>query len=119
MASFTTSFLIGTFRQTAEGYAGRLETLGLDEPLTFVRAAPSDTENAPDWRIHLGDGADGPKVGDGWDHTGEKAGRYISALLDGPILPATIRARLFRSDKREGLHDFVWQRRRPTSEGDD
>lgn len=111
--------LIGTFHKTPEGYGGELDTLGLHEPLAFVRAAPSDTENAPDWRIHLGESEEGPKVGDGWDHTGEKAGRYISVLLEGPLLPQTIRARLFKSDRREGLHELVWKRRRPTDEGAD
>ncbi len=46
------------------GYSGHIRTLSLDAELALVPAEPSDAENAPDYRIHLGD-EDGPEVGAG------------------------------------------------------
>lgn len=109
--------LLGTFHQIGAGYGGRLETLGIDVALIFVPAEPGNGENPPDWRIHLGEDGTGPKIGDGWDHVGERAGPYISLELDSPILPWPIRAWLFRSSAQEGEHHLVWNRPRPRDGG--
>jgi hypothetical protein len=46
---------------------------------------PSDAENAPDYRVHVSATSnDGPEIGAGWKRTGEKAGEYVSVLLDDP-----------------------------------
>ena len=100
---------IGQFTRGPTGYSGYLRTLSLDLELTFVPLDASESENAPAYRIHLGD-EDGPEVGAGWKHSGERAGTFISVLLDGPVFPQPIRARLFRSDEEGrdwGLH---WSR---------
>ena len=50
---------------------------------------------------------DGPEVGAGWKHSGERAGTFISVVLDDPAFPFPVRARLFQSDEdgRDwGLH---------------
>ena len=47
------------------------------------------------------DDGDGPEVGAGWKRTGEKAGDYVSLLLDDPALTQPIRANLFQSDDEE------------------
>ena len=60
--------------------------------LIFVPVDKPDVENAPDYRIHLGDDdglAIGPEVGAGWKRNGEKAGDYVSLHLDGPHLKTT------------------------------
>lgn len=49
-------------------------------------ATSSDAEYAPDYRVHLGDADAGPEVGAGWKRTGEKAGTYLSLVLDDPML---------------------------------
>src|SRR3546814_5633554 len=67
---------IGDFTRTETGYSGRIRTLSLDAELTLVPAEPSDAENAPDFRIHIGK-EDGPELGDGWKRVGEKAGAYV------------------------------------------
>ncbi len=46
---------IGNFIRTRNGFSGRLRTLSLDIELTIVPADHSDTENAPNYRIHAGD----------------------------------------------------------------
>lgn len=101
---------IGSFQRTRQGYEGRIHTLGLDVQLCLVPADKTDTENAPDWRIHLGDSETGPEVGAGWDRTGEKAGAYVSLMIDCPTLVQPIRANLFRSSPQEGLHQLLWNR---------
>ena len=68
---------IGEFTRTKNGYAGRIRTLSLDAEIVLIPAEHSDAENAPDYRVHLGDD-DGPEIGAGWKRTGEKAGDYVS-----------------------------------------
>jgi uncharacterized protein (DUF736 family) len=104
---------IGQFTRTQSGYSGRVRTLNLDIELTFVPANAGDVENAPDYRIHLGDGDEaeiGPEVGAAWKHTGERAGAFVSIVFDDPTFVQPIRARLFQSDDEGrdwGLH---WSR---------
>ena len=86
---------IGTFTRTKHGFTGRLRTLSLDIELALVPAEHSDTENAPDYRVHAGD-EDGPEVGAGWSRTGEKAGEYVSLQIDDPAFTQPIRANLVR-----------------------
>ena len=46
---------IGTFAATRDGFEGHLQTLTLDARLTLLPAEPSEAENAPDYRIMVGD----------------------------------------------------------------
>lgn len=108
---------IGQFIRTQSGYSGRVRTLTLDLELVFVPTGNGDVENAPDYRIHI-DSDEGPDVGAGWTHTGDKAGTYISVALDDPTFTQPIRARLFQSDEdgRDwGLH---WSRPKKREEQD-
>ena len=47
--------MIGDFQSTQDGFAGRIRTLMLDAVVTLVPALANDSENAPDWRVLLGD----------------------------------------------------------------
>ena len=97
---------IGQFTRTQSGYVGRVRTLSLDLTLVFVPADKADIESAPDYRIRLGD-EDGVEVGAGWLQTGDRAGAYISVVLEDPTIAQPIRARLFQSDENGrdwGLH---------------
>lgn len=100
---------IGQFTRTPSGYSGRVRALMLDVELAFVPAETGDAENAPDYRIHLGD-EDGPEVGAGWKHTGERAGAYVSVVIDDPLLGQPIRARLFQSDADGHAWGLHWTR---------
>jgi uncharacterized protein (DUF736 family) len=99
---------IGQFAATEDGFAGSLRTVTLDVALTLVPAEPSDTENAPDYRVMMGDEADRIEVGAGWKRVGEKAGAYVAVQIDDPALPYPLRANLFQSDAR--LHVLLWSR---------
>jgi uncharacterized protein (DUF736 family) len=74
---------IGTFKRTKAGLSGRIRTLALDAELILVPVDKRDAENAPDYRIHLGDddGAEvGPEVGAGLETHRGKGGRlYLPA----------------------------------------
>lgn len=101
---------IGEFTIAGDGFAGRLETLAVGAALTIVPATRSDTRNAPDYRVHVGENGDGPEVGAGWKRTGEKAGPYVAIVIDDPIFPRPIRANLFRPAVEGGRHLLFWQR---------
>ena len=102
---------IGSFKRTTGGYSGRLRTLTLDVELALVTLDKSDAENAPDYRIHLGEDADGPEVGAGWKHSGKKAGAYVALLIDDPVFTQPIRANLFQADADGSTFHLLWNRR--------
>ena len=105
--------LIGSFQETAQGYAGHIATLTLDAMLVIVPAAANDTENAPAWRVLLGDADSGIEVGAGWDRSGERAGAYIALQIDDPALAAPLRANLIRSARSDEEHHLLWSRPQP------
>jgi len=107
---------IGEFTRTNSGYSGHVRTLTLDVQFALVPAEPSDAENAPDYRIHLGEDGDGPEVGAGWRRIGEKAGDYVSLLIDDPVFAQPIRANLFRSDADNTSWSLHWNRSPKRSE---
>ncbi|ESY71773.1 hypothetical protein X743_18750 [Mesorhizobium sp. LNHC252B00] len=107
---------IGEFTRTKSGYSGRVRTLTLDVQLALIPAEPSDSEKAPDYRIQMGGDGDGPEVGAGWKRTGDKAGEYVSLLIDDPVFAQPIRANLFRSDADNGSWSLHWNRSPKRSE---
>ena len=100
---------IGQFTRDKSSFTGRIQTLFFDREISLVPAESSDAENAPEYRIHLGD-ADGPEIGAGWTRTGEKAGEYVSLLIDDPALAQPIRANLFRSTDDHSTWALNWNR---------
>lgn len=101
---------IGHFTRTRDGYYGRLKTLTLDAELTLVPAERTDAENAPDYRVHIGSDEKELEVGAGWKRTGERAGDYVSVLIDDPALPHPIHANLFHSVSENDTSLLTWNR---------
>lgn len=104
---------IGTFKRTKTGISGRIRTLALDAELVLIPVDKRDADNAPDYRVHLGDvdGSEvGPEVGAGWKRTGEKVGEYVSLRLDDPTFAQPIRANLFQADDKGTAFDLLWNR---------
>lgn len=87
---------IGHFTRTESGFEGRFRTLGIDEEITLVSAEPSETKNAPAYRVLLGDD-DGLDIGAAWTHVGDRAGEFVSVEMYSPLLGGTFRANLFRA----------------------
>ncbi|WP_423206850.1 DUF736 domain-containing protein [Paracoccus yeei] len=108
---------IGQFTRKETGFTGQIRTLTLDLSLALVPVENSETENAPAYRVHAGD-ADGPEVGAAWKRSGEKAGEYLSVLLDDPALPQPIRANLFRDDDVGAAWSLHWNRPKPREDRD-
>ncbi|MCW8308978.1 DUF736 domain-containing protein [Acidiphilium sp. PA] len=108
---------IGQFTRDKSGFTGRIQTLFFTGDLSLVPAESSDAENAPDYRVHFGDG-EGPEIGAGWTRTGEKAGEYVSLLIDDPALAQPIRANLFRSTDDHATWVLNWNRPPKRSERD-
>jgi uncharacterized protein (DUF736 family) len=100
---------IGAFTRETTGFVGRIHTFTLDSEMTIVRAEPSVAEKAPDYRVHLGN-ENGPEIGAGWKHIGERAGEYIALQIDDPALPQPIRANLFRNDDHGNAWSLHWSR---------
>ena len=100
------------FESTPSGYVGRIRLFGINEAIVLVALDPSDTENAPDFRIHLDD-EDGAGVGGGWKRVGERAGDYIALEIDSPLFPASFRPVLFRGDDEGRTLRLSWKRPRP------
>ena len=101
---------IGLFEAMPDGFAGRIHCLTIDAELQIVAADPSDAENAPDYRIMLGDDDDAVEVGAGWKRVGEKAGNYVSLMIDDPTLSQPIYANLFQSGSDPAAHILLWNR---------
>lgn len=107
---------IGLFNAQADGFSGRLHTPSLDIEICIVPAEPQDSENAPDYRIHLGSDEQGPEIGAGWKRTGEKAGAYVAVQIDDPAFVSPLRANLFQSNSDEASHILLWNRATKRSE---
>lgn len=104
---------IGTFIRDQDNFVGQLTTLTLNQDVIIVSTEPSDTENAPDYRVHLFNTVSNDtaaEIGAGWKRTGEKAGEYIALLFDDPNLVQPIRANLFRDDDAGRAWSLHWTR---------
>ena len=100
---------IGHFIRDKSGFTGCIQTLTFTLDLALVPAGSSDAENAPDFRVHIGDG-DGAEIGAGWKRIGEKAGEFISLVIDDPMLPQPLRANLFQSGADKSAWALNWTR---------
>lgn len=109
---------IGEFTREESGFTGRIHTLTLYREITIVRADPSEADNAPDYRIHYGADDNAPEIGAAWTETSEKAGEYLSLLIDDPTFPQPIRARLFQNGTDATSWSLHWSRPQKRGEGE-
>ena len=117
-AKETTMPQIGTFIREESGFIGHLTTLLLTQDVIIVDAEPSETENAPSYRVHIFNSMNnetGAEIGAGWKRTGEKAGEYVAVQFDDPTLTHPIRANLFRDDDAGAAWSLHWNRPQPQS----
>ena len=99
---------IGQFTATEYGFTGHIRTLTLDILLSLVPAEPSESENAPDYRVMLASGDDEREIGAGWKRVGDKAGAYVAVQIDDPVFIQPLRANLFQADSSS--HILLWNR---------
>ena len=108
---------IGQFTRNQTGYLGRIRTLSLNLDIVIVEADQGEAENAPDYRV-LAAGDDGPAIGAGWKRSGEKAGEFVSLLIDDPAFAQPIRANLFQNGDDKTSWSLQWSRPRDRAEKD-
>lgn len=108
---------IGEFTRERTGYSGRIHTLSLDLDVAIVSAKASETENAPEYRVHVGN-EDGPEIGVGWKRSSERAGEFLTILLDDPTFLQPIRANLFQNGSDKTSWSLHWSRPRERGEKD-
>jgi uncharacterized protein (DUF736 family) len=108
---------IGRFTRTKSGHSGRIRTLSLDAQIALVPSDHGGAENAPDYRILLDDD-EGPDIGAAWKRIGEKAGDYVSLLVDDPALTQPIRANLLQSSEDTSSWILHWTRPQKRNERD-
>jgi uncharacterized protein (DUF736 family) len=104
---------IGKFSPDEAGFLGHLTTLMMAQDVLIVAAEPSETENTPQYRVHIIDcetGEAGAEIGAAWKRTGERAGEYLALVIDDPALPQPIRANLFRDDDAGNAWSLHWSR---------
>ena len=102
---------IGAFTRTANGYSGRLRNAHA-RCRTHPRSGQCwrRREGAGLSDLPSGESADGPEVGAGWKRTGEKAGDYVSLLIDDPVFTQPIRANLFQAEREGSVFNLLWNR---------
>src|SRR3546814_21112944 len=86
LVPYTTLFrsqamMIGIFHSAQDSFTGQIRTLMLDVVVTLVPAQSNDSDNAPDWRVLLGDAETGTEIGAGWNRTGERAGAFVAVQI--------------------------------------
>ena len=101
---------IGHFTRQETGFSGHLQTLTLFCEICIVPAEQSDVTSAPDYRIFQGTDDLAPEIGAAWTRTSEKAGEYLSILIDDPALPEPIRAHLFCNGPEKTSWSLHWTR---------
>ena len=82
--------------------------------IIIVPAIATETDNAPNYRVMAGD----VEIGAGWKRRGDKAGDYVSLLIDDPCFTQPIRANLFRDDEAGNAWSLHWSRPRDRAEKD-
>ncbi|HUZ62106.1 MAG TPA: DUF736 family protein [Acetobacteraceae bacterium] len=103
---------IGTFTTAKDGgWTGSIRTLTIDAKVRLVPNDNRETENAPAFRVFVGQS----RLGDAWEARsgGENPKNYLRVKLDDPSLNEPISAALFPSEDG-GTAQLVWSRRRPT-----
>jgi uncharacterized protein (DUF736 family) len=101
---------IGTFIPAKDGgWTGSIRTLIIDARVRLVPNDNRDSENAPAFRVFVGQS----RIGDAWEaRSGDDSPKdYLRVRLDDPSLSEPISAALFPSEDG-GEAQLVWSRRR-------
>jgi uncharacterized protein (DUF736 family) len=100
---------IGTFTPASNGgWSGSIRTLTIDAKVRFVPNDNRENENAPAFRVLVGQS----RIGDAWEarSSGENPKDYLRVRIDDPSLYEPINAALFPSEDGNAAQ-LVWNRR--------
>lgn len=101
---------IGAFTLAKDGgWTGSIRTLTIDAKVRLVPNDNRDNDNAPAFRIFVGQS----RIGDAWEARsgGENPKEYLRVRLDDPSLSEPVFAALFPSEDGSEAQ-LVWNRRR-------
>ena len=99
--------IIGIFYSADDGFAGQLFCVGLNNvPIALV---PSGTGNAYALLIAGKDISTSVEIGKAKRKPG-KDGGSLEVKIDGPLLPAPIKATMDLKPSREGIYTLLWNR---------
>ena len=101
--------LIGTFSLAKNGgWTGTIRTLTIDAKVRLVPNDNRDGENAPAFRVFIGQS----RIGDAWEARsgGDSPKAYLRVRLDDPSLPEPLTAALCPSEEGKEAQ-LVWNRR--------
>lgn len=102
--------VIGSFTPSKDGgWTGSIRTLTIDAKLRLVPNDNKDHENAPAFRVFVGQS----RVGDAWEARsgGDSPKDYLRVKLDDPSLPGPLSVALFPSEEGDKAQ-LVWNRRK-------
>mgnify|MGYP003451137763 CR=1 FL=1 len=102
--------MIGVEHSAQDSLTGQTRPLTPDAAETPLPDPSHDSDNAPDWRVLLGDAETGTEIGAGWNRTGERAGAFVAVQIDDPAFAQPLRANLLRSMSRDDEHHLLWSR---------
>lgn len=95
-----------------EGYTGSIKTLAFDAQISLVKAPNSENGNAPEWKLLIGDPADGIEIGAAWNRAGSRE-LYFALQIDDPSLAAPLRANMVRLGDDKRRYSILWSRPEP------
>jgi uncharacterized protein (DUF736 family) len=109
--------IIGKFTQDGQSYKGYIASLALNVTgMTFSPVAQKQG-SAPDFVVTVRGKGEAVEIGAAWKKTSKAGKAYLSAKLDGPMLPHPIHCALTR--QQDGSYGLIWSRRadeQPASE---
>jgi len=103
---------IGTFTPAKDGgWIGSIHTLTINTKLRLVPNDNRDSDNAPAFRVFVGQS----RIGDAWEARsgGDNPKSYRRVKFDDPGLSEPISAALFLAEDGSTAQ-LVWNRRRPS-----
>jgi len=106
--------IIGSFKATDNGYAGKIETLAMKADIR-IEAASKKHDNQPDYRVFHVTEDFTSDIGAAWKKTSREGSQYLSVSIDDPALPGKIFCRLVKTGTTLG-HTLFWERPRPQDE---
>jgi len=103
--------IIGTFKTTENGYAGRIETLAFRADISIEKAQKS-ADNQPDYRVFHVTADFKSEIGAAWKKKSREGSEYVSINIDDMSLPSKVYCSLVKTGAEHG-HTLYWDRPLP------
>jgi uncharacterized protein (DUF736 family) len=98
--------IIGKFAFQNNIFTGKIQTLTVNTPVTFVPNTRRTSDKGPDFLLMAGDS----ELGAAWKKLSEKQTPYLFVTVDDPSFPADFMANMYETD--DGSWHLIWKRDR-------